>query len=76
MSKEMKVIDSFGEICPIPVLRIQKEISQMSSGDSFMIVVDHSCVVESIKDMYKGKKIKMVIDEVMNGVWEITFTKL
>ena len=72
----MKVIDSFGEMCPIPVLRIQEEITGMKSGDSFMIVVDHSCVVESIKDKYKDKKIKMVIDEVMNGVWEITFTKL
>ena len=72
----MKVIDSFGEMCPIPVLRIQEELSVLNSGGSFMIVVDHSCVLESIKDKYKGKKVKMVIDEVMNGVWEITFTKL
>ncbi len=72
----MKVIDSFGEMCPIPVLRIQEEIRGMNSGESFMIVVDHSCVVESIRDKYKGKKIEMIIDEVMNGVWEITFTKL
>jgi len=72
----MKVIDSFGEMCPIPVLRIQEEISGMNSGDSFMIVVDHSCVVESIRDKYKGKKIEMIIDEVMNGVWEITFKKI
>ncbi|MDX1357432.1 MAG: sulfurtransferase TusA family protein [Clostridia bacterium] len=72
----MKVIDSFGEICPIPVLRIQEELAILKPGESFMIVVDHSCVLESIKDKYKGKKIKMIIDEVMNGVWEITFTKL
>lgn len=72
----MKVIDSFGEMCPIPVLRIQEEFANMSSGDKFMIVVDHSCVVESIKDKYKNRKVEIVIDEVMNGVWEITFTKL
>lgn len=72
----MKVIDSFGEMCPIPVLRIQEELSKIASGESFMIVVDHSCVVESIRDKYKGKEIKMIIDEVMNGVWEITFSKL
>ncbi len=69
----MKVIDCFGEICPIPVLRIEDEIKKASSGDSFMIVVDHSCVVQSIKDKYNSPKIKMGIDEVMNGVWEITF---
>ncbi len=71
----MKVIDSFGDMCPIPVLRIQEELGYITSGESFMIVVDHSCVVESIRGKYKGKEIKMVIDEVMNGVWEITFTK-
>ena len=72
----MKVIDSFGEMCPIPVLRIQEEIKGMKASDSFMIVVDHSCVVESIKDKYKNKNVEVIIDEVMNGVWEITFTKL
>lgn len=72
----MKVIDSFGEMCPIPVLRIQEELGKMKSGESFMIVVDHSCVVESIRDKYTGKEIKMEIDEVMNGVWEITLSKL
>ena len=71
----MKVIDAFGEMCPIPVLRIQDELQNLEAGSSFMIVVDHSCVVESIKDKYKNKSIKMKIDEVMNGVWEITFTK-
>ena len=72
----MKVIDSFGEMCPIPVLRIQEELGKITSGESFMIIVDHSCVIESIGDKYKDKEIKMVIDEVMNGVWEITFNKL
>ncbi len=69
----MKVIDCFGEICPIPVLRIEEEIKNANAGDSFMIVVDHSCVVQSIKDKYSSPNIKMKIDEVMNGVWEITF---
>lgn len=71
----MKIIDSFGDMCPIPVLRIEEEIKTLESGESFMIVVDHSCVVESIKDKYKRRKIDVVIDEVMNGVWEITVTK-
>jgi len=75
MDKDMKIIDCFGDMCPIPVLRIQDELSNMGSGDSFMIIVDHSCVVESIKDKYNNKNVEMVIEEVMNGVWEITFTK-
>ena len=72
----MKTIDSFGEMCPIPVLRIEDEIKTLSPGESFMIVVDHSCVVESIKDKYKKRNITLKIDEVMNGVWEITVTRV
>jgi len=71
----MKIIDSFGEMCPIPVLRIEEEIKLLNNGESFMIVVDHSCVVESIRDKYKKRNVSVKIDEVMNGVWEITVTK-
>lgn len=77
MGREQKFIDCFGEICPIPVLRIRKELESASPGDSFMIATDHSCVVESVKDVYKKHRdVEMHVDEVMNGVWEITFTKL
>lgn len=71
----MKTIDSFGDMCPIPVLKIEEEIKTLKPGESFMIVVDHSCVVTSIEDKYKDRKIDIQIDEVMNGVWEIVVTK-
>ncbi len=71
----MKTIDCFGDMCPIPVLRIEEEIKTLATGESFMMVVDHSCVVTSIEDKYKKRNIDISIDEVMNGVWEIIVTK-
>lgn len=68
-------IDCFGDICPVPLLKIQQQLDSISSGDSFMLVVDHSCVVESIDEYYSGTSHQIEIDEVMNGVWEITITK-
>lgn len=68
-------IDCFGDICPVPLLKIQKQLDSISSGDSFMLVVDHSCVVESIDEYYADTSHHIEIDEVMNGVWEITITK-
>jgi TusA-related sulfurtransferase len=68
-------IDCFGDICPVPLLKIQKQLDSISSGDSFMLVVDHSCVVESIDEYYADTPHHIEIDEVMNGVWEITITK-
>ncbi len=46
----------------------------MKSGDSFMIVVDHSCTIEAIRNKYYDKIHDVKIEEVMNGVWEVVFT--
>lgn len=71
----MKVIDCLSEMCPIPILRIMRELPKMVPGESIKVVTDHSCVVESIKDKLKSKKLFLNIDEVINGVWEIIITK-
>lgn len=76
MGKEMKVLDCFGDICPVPILKIQKELKSSSPGDEFMVVTDHSCTVESVKTHKYDKPVTLEIDEVMNGVWEIYFKVL
>ena len=68
---KIKVLDCFGDICPIPIIKVQKELKTLGEGEQFMLITDHSCVVKSIKDTYKN----VFIEEPMNGVWEITFTK-
>jgi len=68
----MNKIDCFGDICPIPLLKMQRELSHLEPGESFMMVVDHSCVIESIKENLSKSKYTYTVDEVMNGVWEIT----
>ena len=68
---DMKVLDCFGDICPIPVIKVEKELENLKQGEKFMMVTDHSCVVKSVKEKYKN----IVINEPLNGVWEITFTK-
>lgn len=72
----MKKIDCFGDICPVPLLKMKNELKNISVGESFQLVVDHSCVIESIKDYLSNiQNVHYEIDEVLNGVWEITITK-
>ena len=68
-------IDCFGDICPIPVLKAEDMLHQIKKGESFVLVTDHSCVVQSVKEKYAHHPLSLEIEEVMNGVWEITFTK-
>lgn len=68
-------IDCFGDICPIPIIKIKKQLEITEIGESFMVVTDHSCVSASIEEFLKSSKTNYEIDEVMNGVWEIIITK-
>ncbi len=71
----MKTIDCLGEFCPIPILRIKAELKIISKGQYFMVVTDHSCVLQSIEDYFKKTKNTVETNEVINGVWEIIVTK-
>ncbi|MBM7562104.1 sulfurtransferase TusA family protein [Fusibacter tunisiensis] len=71
----MKKLDCFGDICPIPLLKMNHEIETLKPGESFQMVVDHSCVIESIRESLAKSNIEFKIDEVLNGVWEITLKK-
>ena len=72
----MKKIDCLGEICPIPILRIKKELKTLYKGASFVLVTDHSCVLQSISDHFKNSStVSIESEEVINGVWEVIVTK-
>ena len=71
----MDKIDCFGDMCPIPLLKLQNSLKTLKSGDSIMLVVDHSCVVESISDYYNSSHHQILVDVIIIGVWEITVTK-
>ena len=71
----MNKIDCFGDICPVPLLKMQSELEHIQSGETFLMVVDHSCVIESIKDYLSKTKCDYEVDEILNGVWEICVTK-
>lgn len=71
----MNKLDCFGDICPIPLLKMLNEIDRLPSGESFQMVVDHSCVIESIQESLSKSDLIYEIEEVLNGVWEITITR-
>jgi hypothetical protein len=40
-----------------------------------MMVVDHSCAIEHMREVLMKEDLVWDIDEVMNGVWEVTVAK-
>ncbi|TZE81408.1 sulfurtransferase TusA family protein [Calorimonas adulescens] len=68
-------IDCFGEMCPVPMLKLKGILKDLKDGDSIKLVTDHSCVLSSISDYLKHRRLKVEIEEVINGVWEIYIEK-
>ena len=71
----METLDFLGEMCPIPILKTKKALTDLKKGESIQIVTDHSCVLQSMKDHFPKPKYTIVATEVINGVWEIAITK-
>lgn len=65
-------IDCLGEICPVPVMMLKRHQKAIQKGEKVMLVTDHSCAKVSITDYCRGSNLKCSIQEVINGVWEIT----
>ena len=69
-------INCLGDMCPVPVLKLKDRLKTLGDKDSIKIITDHSCVLESIKDVIKKKKgYKVSSEEVVNGIWEIEIKK-
>ena len=67
----MVTIDCLGEICPVPIMRLQQALK---GGEEILLITDHSCVPKVIEDFCLSKKLGYLADEVINGVWELHIT--
>lgn len=68
-------IDCLGDICPIPVMRLQAVLPAIGQGEDYLIVTDHSCSLTAIRDFCKGHRLRYAVNEPTSGVWEIAISK-
>ena len=65
-------IDCLGDMCPVPVLRLQHVLPALRAGETCMLITDHSCTLANLDTYCKGNGLSYEAEEVINGVWEIT----
>lgn len=69
-------LDCLGDICPLPIFKLQNSDHLQNSGDSIKLITDHSCTVESVRSYCKLNHLTILdVFEPINGVWEITIQK-
>lgn len=69
-------IDSMGDICPIPIIKIEKKLKEAVVSDRIILESDHSCSTSSVVDHFKMKYgYPVEVIKVDEGVWQIIITK-
>jgi len=69
-------LDCMGEICPVPLMKTKKKLASISSGDTLIVYIDHSCAIKNIPEFVKGLGHKFKIDELGDGEWKVTIKKM
>ena len=69
-------VDSMGDICPIPIIKIEKKLKEARVSDRIILESDHSCSTSSVVNHFKTKYgYPAEIIKVAEGVWQIIITK-
>jgi len=71
----MIVLDCLGDFCPVPLISAKEKAKHLQPGESLMVVTDHSCVLESLRDYFTDRDYGIAVEEVINGVWEVTISR-
>jgi len=65
-------IDALGDFCPVPNLKVQAALKEMRPGDKVVLLTDHSCTVPTLKGEMAKRRLKVKVEEVDYGIWQIT----
>ncbi|AVX20221.1 MULTISPECIES: sulfurtransferase TusA family protein [Carboxydocella] len=67
-------LEAWGEMCPLPLLKAEKELKQLKPGDSLVLETDHSCTARTFENWARKHQVVLEVEEVECGVWQIRIT--
>lgn len=74
MSKEV-MLDCLGEACPIPLIKTEKKMKELTIGDVLIVQIDHSCAMKNVPEWGRKEGYNVEIEEVGDGEWEVIIEK-
>jgi tRNA 2-thiouridine synthesizing protein A len=70
------VVCSMGDICPIPIIKVERKLKGIEINDRVILETDHSCSTSSVSNHFKtkyGYPVETI--KVADGVWKIIIVK-
>lgn len=68
-------VDCMGEACPVPLMKVQKQMESMAIGDTVIAQIDHSCAMKNIPEWARKQGYNVEVEEVDDGEWEVVIEK-
>lgn len=68
-------LDCLGEACPVPLIKCEKKMAELSVGDVLIVSIDHSCAMKNVPEWARTQGYNVDIDEVDDGEWEVVIEK-
>lgn len=68
-------INSLGETCPTPLLRVQEKWGELQAGDVLIINIDSYCALKKIPDWARKEGHHVEVAELAERVWDIHIEK-
>ncbi|CAM4261527.1 sulfurtransferase TusA family protein [Erysipelothrix inopinata] len=68
-------LDCIGEACPIPLMKTEKKMEDLSVGDVLVVHIDHSCAMKNVPEWARKQGHNVEIDEVDDGEWDLIIQK-
>lgn len=65
----MKELDCLGDVCPIPLVKLKKELPAIRAGETVSIVTDHSCSGREVMDYCARMGLLCQEEEPLTGIW-------
>ncbi len=65
----------WGEMCPVPLLKAEKKLKELTAQDTLVLETDHSCTARTVRTWADKKGYRVSAYEVANGIWQIRIRK-
>jgi tRNA 2-thiouridine synthesizing protein A len=70
------LVCSMGDICPIPIIKVERKIKDIDINDRVILETDHSCSTSSVSSHFQTKYgYPVEVIKVADGVWKIIVVK-
>ncbi|MFN2341175.1 MAG: sulfurtransferase TusA family protein [Halanaerobium sp.] len=70
------VIDCIGDPCPLPLIKAEKKLRKLNSGDQLCLETDHNCALNNVSEWARKKGYQVEVEEMPYLEWKIYIKKV